>query len=65
MGFLDNLFKTSNSDDFNVGERVRVNYAGIEGIIVSVDKNTCMISYITEDDKEKVETYNKSDISKC
>ena len=65
MGFLDNFFSESNNQDFNVGDQVEVIYAGIEGVVVSVDSNTCMVSYITENDKEIVETYDKSDLRKC
>ena len=65
MGFLDNLFSENNNQDFKVGDQVKVVYAGIEGVVVSVASNTCMVSYITEDDKEIVETYDKSDLRKC
>ena len=65
MGFLDNLFGENNDEDFKVGDQVKVIYAEIEGVVVNVDSNTCMISYITEDDKEIIETYDKSDLRKC
>ena len=65
MGFLDNLFGENNDEDFKVGDQVKVIYAEIEGVVVSVDSNTCMISYMTEDDKEVIETYDKSDLRKC
>ncbi len=65
MGFLDNLFSENNNENFDVGDRVEVIYAEIEGVVVSVDSNTCMISYMTEDDKEIIETYDKSDLRKC
>ena len=65
MSFLDEVFGNSNSEDIKVGDRVEVLYAGIEGIVVSVSSNTCMVSYMTENDKEIVETYNKSDLRKC
>ena len=65
MGFLDNLFGENNDKDFKVGDQVKVIYAEIEGVVVNVDSNTCMISYITEDDKEIIETYDKSDLRKC
>ena len=50
---------------FSVGNRVKVKYAGIEGIIVEVNSNTCMISYQNEQDKEIIETYNIADIQKA
>ena len=56
---------TEKAEDIKVGDRVEVIYAGIEGVVVSVDSNTCMVSYITENDKEIVETYDKSDLRKC
>ena len=65
MGFLDNLFGENNDEDFKVGDQVKVIYAEIEGVVVNVDSNICMISYITEDDKEIIETYDKSDLRKC
>ncbi len=65
MGFLDNLFSENNNQDFKVGDQVKVVYAGIEGVIVSVNSNICMVSYMTEDDKEVIENYDKSDLRKC
>ena len=59
------LFSSSSNNEISRGDRVRVNYAGIEGIVVEVSGNNVMISYINESDNEVVDTYNISDVTKC
>ncbi len=51
---------SSNSTDNEIkrGERVRIRYAGIEGIVVSVDNRQVMIAYQNEQDKEIIKTYS-------
>lgn len=56
-------FNDSNGE-ISRGDNVKVDYAGIEGVVVSVDGDEVMISYMTEDDREVVETYNISDVRK-
>ena len=57
------LFNSLNQEIFR-GDRVKVNYAGIEGVVVSVEGDEVMISYMTEDDREVIETYSISDVRK-
>ena len=64
MGLFD-LFSNSDNNEIKIGERVRVKYAGIEGIVVSVDSKQVMISYQNEQDREIVETYSIEDVEKC
>ena len=59
------LFSSNNNSNIQRGDRVQVRYAGIEGIVVSVDNRQVMISYQNEQDKEIVETYNIEDVEKC
>lgn len=59
------LFSFGSNNEFSRGDRVRVNYAGIEGTVVEVSENSVMISYMDESDNEIVDTYNISDVSKC
>ena len=59
------LFSNNNDSNIKRGDRVKVNYAGIEGIVVSVNGNQVMISYQNEQDKEVVETYDIDDVKKC
>ena len=59
MGLFSSLNK-----EISRGDRVKVNYAGIEGAVVSVEGDEVMISYMTEDDREVIETYSISDVRK-
>ena len=58
MGF----FSANGNSDIKAGNRVKVNYAGIEGTVVNVSGNQVMISYQNEEDHEVVETYNIDDV---
>ena len=59
------LFSFGLDEEISRGDRVRVDYAGIEGTVVEVSGNSVMISYMDESDNEVVDTYNISDVSKC
>ena len=59
------LFSFNSNDEISRGDRVRVNYAGIEGVVVEVNGSNVMISYMDESDNEVVDTYDISDVSKC
>ena len=59
------LFNFGSNEEISRGDRVRVNYAGIEGTVVEVNGNNVMISYMDEADNEVVDTYNICDVSKC
>ena len=59
------LFNFESNNEISRGDRVKVNYAGIEGIVVEVNGNNIMISYMDEKDNEIVDTYDISDVSKC
>lgn len=59
------LFSNNNDTNIQRGDRVQVGYAGIEGIVVSVNGNQVTISYQNEQDREIVETYNIEDVEKC
>ena len=60
------LFTSNNNDNtIQRGDRVRVRYAGIEGIVVIVNGRQIMISYLDEQEQEVVETYDIDDIEKC
>ena len=59
------LFSSNDSnDEIRHGDRVRVTYAGIEGIVVSVDNYNVMISYQNEKDEEIVKEFMKKDVKK-
>lgn len=59
MGLFSSLNK-----EISRGDRVKVNYAGIEGVVVSIEGDEVIISYITEDDREVIEIYSISDVRK-
>ena len=63
--FIMGLFGNNNDTNIQRGDRVQVRYAGIEGIVVSVNGTQVMISYQNEQDREIVETYNIEDVEKC
>ena len=63
--FIMGLFSNNNDTNIQRGDRVQVRYAGIEGIVVSVNGTQVMISYQNEQDREIVETYNIADVKKC
>ena len=58
------LFSSDSNNEISRGDRVRVDYAGIEGIVVEVNGNNVMISYMDESDNEVVDTYDLSNVSK-
>ncbi len=59
------IFSFESSDEISRGDRVRVNYAGIEGVVIAVNGNNVMISYMDETDNEIIDTFDISDVSKC
>lgn len=59
------LFSSNNNSNIQQGDRVQVRYAGIEGIVVSVNGNFVMISYQDEQDHEIVKEFMLEDVEKC
>lgn len=55
----------NNNETFRRGDKVKIKYMGIEGIIVDVDGSLYSVSYINEKDKEVIEAFNESDLQKC
>ena len=52
-------------NDIQRGDRVIIKYMGQEGVVVEVNGNTCIVSYMNERDQEIVETFNIEDVKKC
>lgn len=50
------------SDEFNVGDKVRVKYRGQEGYIIDKNGDLYMVSL---SDGQNVDSYNASDLEKC
>ncbi len=59
------LFSFGSNGEISRGDRVRINYAGIEGVVVEVSGNSVMVSYMDERDNEVVETFDISNVSRC
>ncbi len=56
MGFFDN------SEEFNIGDKVRVKYRGQEGYIVDKNGSLYMVSL---NDGKHVDSYTADQIEKC
>ena len=63
MGLFSNNNDTNK--DIEIGDTVQVRYAGIEGVVVSLDDYTVMISYQDECDNEIVKEFMLEDVEKC
>ena len=55
----------SDNDEIKKGDKVIIKYMEQDAIVVETSGNTCMVSYINENDKEIVETFNIVDLKKC
>lgn len=62
MGILDLFLGGNNSDEFEVGNKVRVKYRGQEGYIIDKDGMYYMVSM---NDGELVDSYTADQLEKC
>ena len=62
MGILDLFLNNNSSDEFKVGDKVRVKYREQEGYIIDKDGMYYMVSM---NDGELVDSYTADQLEKC
>lgn len=62
MGILDLFLNSNSSDEFKVGDKVRVKYREQEGYIIDKDGMYYMVSM---NDGELVDSYTADQLEKC
>ncbi|MBO5005547.1 MAG: hypothetical protein J6D03_10030 [Clostridia bacterium] len=62
MGILDLFLSNNSSDEFKVGDKVRVKYREQEGYIIDKDGMYYMVSM---NDGELVDSYTADQLEKC
>jgi len=60
MGLFSN-----NVSGLRKGDKVKIKYMGVEGIIVDIDNSIYSVSYMTESDREVIEGFTSNELEKC